>query len=212
MTSLFQADIGPSQTGAGPLSRAGEMIPEVEGTKPCPPPPRKRVPKCLKGPKTTYTTIATAEKQSKRSKKGPFSLYIGSPWSHPGNGIYGARRGRSLPVSPVSPAMPLRPGAMPLGHVGPSQTDSGPSQTDAGPLHTNAGPDPLRPVQVLSNRRGAISNRLGAFSDRCGVILDRSRLSQTIAGSSDQRKSFQTTDQLGPPLTQEAVLDQHEIS
>ena len=41
--------------------------------------PRKRVPKCLKGPKTTYTTIEIAEKQSKRSKKGPFSLYIGSP-------------------------------------------------------------------------------------------------------------------------------------
>ena len=44
-------------------------------------PPRKRVPKCLKGPKTTYTTIAIAEKQSKRSKKGPlthFVIYIGS--------------------------------------------------------------------------------------------------------------------------------------
>ena len=52
------------------------MIPEVEGTRPWGP-PRRRVPKCLKGPKTTYTTIA--EKQSKRSEKGPFSLYIGSP-------------------------------------------------------------------------------------------------------------------------------------
>ena len=83
------------------------MIPEVEGTRPWGP-PRKRVPKCLKGPKNTYTIIKIAEKQSKRSKKGPFSLYIGSPWSHPGNGIYGARRGRSLPVPPpppVSPAM-----------------------------------------------------------------------------------------------------------
>ena len=65
-----------------------------------PPPPEEKGPKCLKGPKTTYTTIANAEKQSKRSKKGPFSLYTGSPWSHPGNGIYGARRGRSLPVHP----------------------------------------------------------------------------------------------------------------
>ena len=56
------------------------MIPEVEGLPTMPwGPPRKRVPKCLKGPKTTYTTIAIAEKQSKRSKKGPFSLYIGSP-------------------------------------------------------------------------------------------------------------------------------------
>ena len=57
-------------------------------------------PKCLKGPKTIYTTIAVAEKQSKRSKKGPFSLHIGSPRSHPGNEINGARRGMSLPVQP----------------------------------------------------------------------------------------------------------------
>ena len=41
--------------------------------------PMKRVRKCLKGPKSTYTTIAIAEKQSKRSKKVPFSLYIGPP-------------------------------------------------------------------------------------------------------------------------------------
>ena len=41
--------------------------------------------KRLKGPKTTYTTIAIAEKPSKRSKKGPFSLYISPPGSHPGN-------------------------------------------------------------------------------------------------------------------------------
>ena len=68
-------------------------------------PPRKRVLKCLQGPKTTYTTIAIAEKQSKRGKKGPFLLYIGPPGSHPGSEINGARRGRSLPVPPVSPAM-----------------------------------------------------------------------------------------------------------
>ena len=85
-------------------TRAGEVIPEVEGTRPRGP-SRKRVSKCLKGPKTTYTTIAIAEKQSKRSKKGPFSLYIGSP--PPGNGIHGARRGRSLPVPP--PPRFLRP-------------------------------------------------------------------------------------------------------
>ena len=82
--------------------RAGEMLPEVEGTRPWGP-LRKRVPKCSKGPKTTYTTIAVAEKQSKRSKKGPVSLYIGSSrrWMEdPGDGINGARRGRSLPVHP----------------------------------------------------------------------------------------------------------------
>ena len=38
---------------------------------------RKKVLKCLKGPKTTYTTIAIAAKRSKRSEKGPFSLYLG---------------------------------------------------------------------------------------------------------------------------------------
>ena len=59
-------------------ARAGEMIPEVRGTRPWGP-PRKRVHKCLKGHKASCATIAIAEKQSKRSKKGPFSLYIGPP-------------------------------------------------------------------------------------------------------------------------------------
>ena len=80
------------------------MIQELGETRPWGP-SRKRVPKCLKGPKTTYTTIEIAENSPKRSKKGPFLSYIGSPRSHPGNGINGARRGRSLPVPPVSPAM-----------------------------------------------------------------------------------------------------------
>ena len=75
------------------------MIPEVEGTRPWGP-PRKMVPKCLKGPKITDTTIAIAEKQSKRSKKVHFRYILGPPWSLPGNGIYGARRGRPLPVPP----------------------------------------------------------------------------------------------------------------
>ena len=58
-----------------------------------------------KGPKPPIQLgIAIAEKQSKRSKKGPFSLSIGPPGSHPGNEINGVRRGRSLPVPPVSPA------------------------------------------------------------------------------------------------------------
>ena len=78
-----------------PTSRAGETIREVGGgTKPWGP-SRKRVPKCLKGPKTTYTTILIAEKQEKRSKKGPFCYILGPPGSHPGNGINEARRGRS---------------------------------------------------------------------------------------------------------------------
>ena len=56
-------------------SRAGEIIPEVGGLGLRG--PREKGPKCLKGPKTTHTTIAIVEKQSMRSKKGPFSLYIG---------------------------------------------------------------------------------------------------------------------------------------
>ena len=54
-------------------NRAEKMIPEVKGTRRwgC---SRKRVPECLKGAKTIYKIIAIAEKQSKRSKKVPFSL------------------------------------------------------------------------------------------------------------------------------------------
>ena len=63
-------------------ARAGEMIPEVEGTWPWGS-SRKRVLSCLKGSKTTYTIIAIAEKQYKRSEKGPFLLYIGSLWVPP---------------------------------------------------------------------------------------------------------------------------------
>ena len=48
------------------------------GTRPWGP-LRKRVSKCLKGPKTTYTTIAIAEKRSKRSKKGPFRYILCPP-------------------------------------------------------------------------------------------------------------------------------------
>ena len=69
---------GKHQDSERTWARAGEMIPKVEGTRPWGL-SRKRVPKCLKGPKTTYPTIANAEKQFKRSKRGPFSLYIGSP-------------------------------------------------------------------------------------------------------------------------------------
>ena len=81
------------------------MIPEVDGTRSWGP-SRKRVPKCIKGPKTTYTTIAVAEKQSKSSKKGPFSLY--RYWVPPGPtkemellGPGGEGPSRSTPVSPA---------------------------------------------------------------------------------------------------------------
>ena len=87
------------------------MIPEVEGTRPWGP-SRKRVPKCLKGSKTTHTTIAVAEKQSKRSKNDPFSLHIGSPGptqEMKSMGPGGEGPSRSTPVSPVMATLPTAP-------------------------------------------------------------------------------------------------------
>ena len=57
-----------------PTARAGEMSPEVEGTRPWGP-WRKRVPECLKGPKTTYTTIRML-KNSPSEPKGVYIRYI----------------------------------------------------------------------------------------------------------------------------------------
>ena len=52
------------------------MIPEVEGTRPWGS-SRKRVPKCLKGPKITYTTIAIAKKKNspREVKRDHFVIY-----------------------------------------------------------------------------------------------------------------------------------------
>ena len=79
--------------------RAGEMIPEVEGTRPWGP-RGKGSPSVSKGPKQPMQLWQLLKKQFNRGKKGPFSLYFGSPGSPPGNGIIGARRGRSLTVPP----------------------------------------------------------------------------------------------------------------
>ena len=88
-----------------PASRAGEMIPEVEGTRPWGP-SRKRVPKCIKGPKTTDATIAVTEKQSKRSKSAHFRYILGPPG--PTQEMELMRPGGEGPsrFTPVSPAMP----------------------------------------------------------------------------------------------------------
>ena len=87
------------------------MIPEVEGARPWGP-SRKRVPKCIKGPKTTNATIAVAEKQSTRSKKGAHFRYILGP---PGPtqemelmGPGGEDPSRSTTVSPVMPVVGSR--------------------------------------------------------------------------------------------------------
>ena len=71
----------------------------MEGTRPWGP-SRKKVPKCIKGSKTTYATIAVAEKQSKRSKKGPFSLYIRSPPVPPRRWNYWGPEGKVPPGPP----------------------------------------------------------------------------------------------------------------
>ena len=85
------------------------MIPDVEGTRSWEP-SRKRVHKCFKGPKTTYTTIAISEKQSKRSKGLIFVIH----WVPPGPtqemelmGPGGEGPSRSSPPPLVSPAMVL---------------------------------------------------------------------------------------------------------
>ena len=86
--------------------RAGEMIPEVEGTRPWGP-RGKGSPSVSKSPKLPIQLLQLL-KNSPREVKRAFFRYIpiGPPGSHPGNGIHGARRGRSLPVPPpVSPAM-----------------------------------------------------------------------------------------------------------
>ena len=69
-------------------------------------PSRKRAPKCLKVPTATNATLAIAEKQFKRSKKGPFFIHRVPP----GNRIDGAR-GKvppGPPPPPVSPAISNR--------------------------------------------------------------------------------------------------------
>ena len=82
------------------ICRAGEVIPEVEGTRPWGPRGKGSPSVGIKGPKTTNTTNTVAEKQSKRRKRAHFCYILGPPGSHPGDGIIGTRRGRSLPVHP----------------------------------------------------------------------------------------------------------------
>ena len=68
------------------------------GTRPWGP-SRKRVPKCLKGPKPIQL-LQLLKNSPREVKRAHFRYILGPPRSHPGNGIYGARRGRSLPVPP----------------------------------------------------------------------------------------------------------------
>ena len=62
--------------------------------------------KCLKGLRTTNAIMEIAEKQSKRSKKGPFSLHICSPGSPKEmESVEPGGRSLAVPRPSVSPAM-----------------------------------------------------------------------------------------------------------
>ena len=91
---------------AAELARAGETIPEVEGTRPWGP-RGKGSPSVSKGPKSPIQLLQLLKNRPREVKRAHFRYILGPPWSHPINGIYGARRGRSLPAPPppVSPAM-----------------------------------------------------------------------------------------------------------
>ena len=58
-----------------------------------------------KGPKPPIQLLQLLKNSRREVKRAHFVIYWVPPGSHPGNGINGARRGRSLPVLPVSPAM-----------------------------------------------------------------------------------------------------------
>ena len=92
--------ISPMLRNRDSLIRAGEIIREVEGTRPWGP-SRKRVPKYLKGPKTTYTTIAIAEKTVKKVKRAHFVIYCVPPGPSQEMELVGpGGEGRSRPPPP----------------------------------------------------------------------------------------------------------------
>ena len=80
------------------------MIPEVGGPG-LRGPPGKWSPSVLKGPKPPIQLLQLLKNSSKEVKRAHFRYILAPPGSHPANGINGARRGRSLLVPPVSPAM-----------------------------------------------------------------------------------------------------------
>ena len=98
--------------------KAGEMIPEVEGTRPWGP-RGKGSPSVSKGPKPPIQLLQLLKNSSKEVKRAHFRYILGPPGSHPGDGINGARRGRSLPVSPAMPIFreKFRLGAAKFGEV-----------------------------------------------------------------------------------------------
>ena len=79
---------------------AGEMIPEVGGLG-LEGPRGKGSPSVSKGQKPSIQLLQLLKNSPREVKRAHFRYtYIGSPGSHPGNVINGARRGRSLPPPP----------------------------------------------------------------------------------------------------------------
>ena len=80
------------------------MIPEVEGTRPWGS-SRKRVPKCIKGPKTTFTTIAVAKSSPREVKMTHFRYILGPPGPTQEMELMGPGGEGPSRSTPVSPAM-----------------------------------------------------------------------------------------------------------
>ena len=60
-----------------------------------------------KGPKLHIQLLQLLKNSPREVKRAHFRYILVPSGSHPGNEINGPRRGRSLPVPPVSPAMPV---------------------------------------------------------------------------------------------------------
>ena len=76
---IFANDLALYAPQAHVVHRAEKMSPEVGGGGLGLGGPEEKGPQVSQSAQTTYTTIEIAEQQSKISKKGPFSLYIGPP-------------------------------------------------------------------------------------------------------------------------------------
>ena len=78
------------------LLKAGEMIPEVEGTRSWGP-RGKGSPSVSKGAKPSLQLLQLLKNSPREVKRAHFGYILGPPWSHPGNGIYGGPEGRVPP-------------------------------------------------------------------------------------------------------------------
>ena len=70
------------------LPRAGEIIPEVEGTRPWGP-PGKGSPSVSKGPKPPIQLLQLLKNSPREAKRAHFRYILGPPGSHPGTEFMG---------------------------------------------------------------------------------------------------------------------------